>query len=472
MLENRYPPKEQMPDQSTPHNVTDEENLLKPGKPVWVRPATLLVLALAGLWAVLHCAAPSQSAKPERIILIVVDMLRRDHVGVYGDRAETPHIDRLAAEGQVAQNAIASFPSTTMSMGALFTGLTPSIESGDVASGLPWTSKTWCGLARLASPGSESCIPDGVPTLAERLREAGFETIGVTSNLLLYQPAGFEKGFDIWEEAGAEQASPEASEATESRISQGKYGGTSADSVIAAVRFALSQRTRDRFFLYAHFMDVHDFKLAGISYPDGVNRADAGVGQLLELLEEKGLLENSLVVLTSDHGERLGERHPVEGLDQHFGNPAFDYLLRVPLISAPGLLKNPASVARGQDLASLILARAGVVSEAPAPVQPADEVFLSEWEWQTLRSGRWKAAFRRDGTRALLFDLKEDAGETSDLSLEHPEILKRMRDRLSELTQEFSAASAQGRMSPEDIKRLRAIGYIEALNAAGPQAPE
>jgi len=367
------------------------------------------------------------------VLFILIDTLRADHLGAYGYERETsPVLDLLASRGVRFANHIAQSSWTLPSMASLMTSLHPP----------------------LIPAGSPVALDPSALPLAELLRERGYDTVSITTNPYNVEPVNLMQGFD----------------------SRRLRVAAPASWVVDRTLEYLAGRTREKrarpLFAYLHFMDVHDFNLAGISYPDGVNRADAGVGQLLELLEEKGLLENSLVVLTSDHGERLGEKHPVEGLDQHFGNPAFDYLLRVPLISAPGLLKNPASVARGQDLASLILARAGVVSEAPAPVQPADEVFLSEWEWQTLRSGRWKAAFRRDGTRALLFDLKEDAGETSDLSLEHPEILKRMRDRLSELTQEFSAASAPVRMNPEDIKRLRAIGYIEALNAAGPQAPE
>ena len=121
---------------------------------------------------------------------------------------------------------------------------------------------------------------------------------------------------------------------------------------------------------------------------------------MLRLLGDQGLLEDSLVVLTSDHGERLGEQHPVEGRDQHFGNPPFDYLLRVPLISAPPLLDYPEYAARSQDLAQLILSKAGALAGRPPVFFDVSEVFVSEWDWQTLRSGRWKAAFRRDGSRA------------------------------------------------------------------------
>jgi hypothetical protein len=77
---------------------------------------------------------------------------------------------------------------------------------------------------------------------------------------------------------------------------------------------------------------------------------DGGVGKLVAGLEAEGLLADSWVILTSDHGERLGETHPVEGEGQHFGNPPFDSLLRVPLIVAPPLMKDAMQQVRGQDL--------------------------------------------------------------------------------------------------------------------------
>jgi arylsulfatase A-like enzyme len=430
------------------------------------------LLLLVGSCAIFFAARSPKSPYPDRVVLIVVDTLRRDHVGVYGGRAETPHIDKLAARGQVAPRALASFPSTTMSMGALFAGLTPSIESGNSERSLPWTSETWCGLSRVAPPGSKTCFPAGIPTLPEQMRTADFETIGVTSNPLLYRPAGFERGFDIWEEAGAPDGSAGPGNEGGSRLTQGAYGGTTAGSVISAVRAALGKRSRDRFFLYVHFMDAHDFELAGVSYAEGVKRADAGVGQLLQLLGEQGLLEDSLVVLTSDHGERLGEKHPVEGRDQHFGNPPFDYLLRVPLISVPPLFEFPHYAARSQDLAQLILARAGALAGRPPVFLSVSEVFLSEWDWQTLRSGRWKGAFRRDGSRALLFDLKEDPGEKTDLSEVYPDRLNRMRYRVSILTREYSGSSSHQGIQPAEVEPLRSMGDIEALDSATPEAAD
>ena len=121
----------------------------------------------------------------------MIDTLRRDHLGVYGAPAPTPNIDALAKRGQFFTNVVASFHQTSMSMGSLFTGRTPSMEAGEGRT-LTWNGHTWCGLARLAqTPGVDTCIPPSVPTLAEAFKAAGWWTIGVASNQFLYEPSGF-----------------------------------------------------------------------------------------------------------------------------------------------------------------------------------------------------------------------------------------------------------------------------------------
>ncbi|MBC8341001.1 MAG: sulfatase-like hydrolase/transferase, partial [Proteobacteria bacterium] len=84
---------------------------------------------MAGLPGCEKSAVPDGA--PERIILILVDTLRRDHVSLYSDKVPTPNIERIAARGQVYTNASSAFHSTTMSMAALFSGHTPSIEFGN-----------------------------------------------------------------------------------------------------------------------------------------------------------------------------------------------------------------------------------------------------------------------------------------------------------------------------------------------------
>ena len=91
-----------------------------------------------------------RDATPERIILVVVDTLRADHLSPYSAKVSTPNIQAFAERGQVFTNVVSSFHQTTMSMASLFTGRTPSLESGHSQKTLDWTGRNWCGMRRFA----------------------------------------------------------------------------------------------------------------------------------------------------------------------------------------------------------------------------------------------------------------------------------------------------------------------------------
>ena len=183
------------------------------------------------------------------------DTLRPDFLTPYGSEVLTPTIGRLAAEGQVFRNAVASYHQTTMSMAALFTGRTPSLESGSRERSLPWNGNSFCGMARFAKPPHDmACVPSALETLAEKLQAAGYWTIGVVSNRLLFAPYGFEQGFDQWVEvSGNQPVETEAAKRTGA-------GTRPADFVNRAALKALTRRERDKFFLYLHYVDVHDWQ--------------------------------------------------------------------------------------------------------------------------------------------------------------------------------------------------------------------
>jgi arylsulfatase A-like enzyme len=417
------------------------------------------ILALVGLAAALAAAGCAPAPPPERIVLVVIDTLRRDHLGCYGGSIPTPNIDALAASGQLFTNAVASFHQTTMSMGALFTGRTPSLESGDPARPLAWNGRTWCGMARFAPPQASrrACLPPEVPNLGEELRRAGYWTIGVASNQFLFRPAGFARGFDDWSEVGGLRK-PSGPLGRDERHTW--FGARNGPRVNSAVAAALDRRRADRFFLYVHYMDVHDFGM-GRSYPQGVRDADAAVGDLQRLLAERGLLEHSVVVLTADHGERLREEHPVEGTPSHRGNPSFEHLLRIPLLVAPARFGDPDGLVRSEDLFRMLRELAGLDAAAASELG-GDEVFLTEQRWRTLRQGRWKSMWPRENGDALLFDLAADPGERANAADAHADVLAEHRRRMEELSLRLAARTRPAEdLSADDRERLRVLGYLE-----------
>jgi arylsulfatase A-like enzyme len=412
----------------------------------------LALLCLAG-------CGPAADGTPARIVLIVVDTLRADALGDEGGFS-TPNMDALAAAGDVFLQAFGSYYQTPMSMGAMFTGRTPSLEGGDLEDVLPFSRFSWCGLERLREKTDRFCIPESVPTLAERMREAGYATIGVTSNLLLFPPHGLHRGFDDW------QAIPSwrPREGVAGRSIEDHKAARAGAAVNRAVEAALDRRTGDHFFLYAHYMDAHDYDAFGReAYARGVERADAAIGALLTALEQRGLRKGTVFVLTADHGERLGERHFTPGTISHGGNPSFEEVLRIPLVVSPSRRLDTTRMIRTQDVFGLVLTLAGAEVERPHEHEPAhDELFIAEPRYRTYRHGRFKSYVERESGTHVLVDLAADPDETRDVASDHPDVVRSHTARIEALATALSAGDgAHPRTMQEDERRLRALGYLE-----------
>jgi len=422
----------------------------------WPRASALFAACLVGL---LHgVVACRREVPPERIVLVVVDTLRRDRLGAYGGRVSTPYLDALAAEGTRFEQAHGAFHQTTMSMGALFTGHTPSFESRDASAPLPWTGHTWCGLVRFAADDADSCVPAGVPTLAEHLRDAGYHTAAVVSNLLLFRPAGFDRGFRDWIEVGPVASAVRAAQAG----GEIRYDPrtTAGDRVNRAVFRWLAERPSDHFFLYVHYMDVHDWFMHRASYDERVEAVDRSIGALRRELEASGLLDGTTLVVTADHGEWLREPYVPAPLPTHGGNPSYQPVLEVPLIVWPAIDADTHGIRRSDDTFRLLLRLAGVTAPSPADLEP-EELLVGERLFRTYRRGRWKSVFDRGSDRALLFDLEGDAGELRNVAAEHPEELARHRERVAALSRALAGQSGVAEPSAADLERLRALGYVE-----------
>lgn len=439
--------------------------------------------------ASIHCTRSDPAKIPDRIILIVVDTLRRDHVSAYAlapspaqDKrplakvrsmaAHTPNIDRLAARGQLFHNAISAFHATTMSMAALFTGRTPSIETGESRSPLEWNTFAACGMSRFVTAGkNDACLPDSLDTLAEDLRSAGFWTLGVVSNELLYRPSGYDQGFDEWVEVGLAAPGETLDIFAASPIRTARH-------VNDDVLLALTKRPSDRFFLYIHYLDVHDWSLFQRSYKKAVERFDRRLGELLDALEAKGLLENATVILTSDHGEMLVDEHLNLKTLRHLGNPSFEPVLKVPLIVTPSIGADTTALIRTQDLRGMIRKIAGIGPDLTSDLEPT-ELFISEQHYQNYRKGRWKSIWKRSGGKPMLFDLVADPRERVNLSRRRNDILLQHRSRIDELSRAMASdASLAQDLSQQDLDRLRALGYVDSLRddvreqkAKPPRAP-
>ena len=429
------------------------------------RAAILFVLAALAPWG---CTRDATDVR-RSIVLVVIDTLRRDHLPVHGGTTDTPHLSSLAERG-VALDALASFHQTSMSMGALFTGRTPSLESGDPAAALAWQPASWCGMARFGvNAAGGACLPATLPTLAEALAERGYHTVGVVANALLHDPAGFSRGFARWAEVGSRD-DLEAAQVQAGGRKRGKAARfahlRSFEHVHAALRAELADlpaRPEAPLFLYVHYLDVHDWLYTDGSYAEAVERMDRGIGELLGILADHDLLEEAALVVTSDHGELIDDReralphHPL-----HLGNPSFRDVLDVPLllVGADDVALPP--LVRSEDLHRILLALAGAPLGASEDLAP-DELLVSEKGFQTYQRGRFKSMLAREGAHPLI-DLESDPLETRDATALHPEVAEAHRRRVAELTEALAteALPTDPRpLDPEWTERLRAMGYLE-----------
>ena len=410
-----------------------------------------VALALGAACATPDPARPGSTA-PSSVLIVTIDTLRADRVGVYGSKdVETPNIDRLAREGAWAPQATVHVPMTRPSHVSLFTGRYPDEH----------------GVRDNISPP----LAANVPLLPERFQRAGFATGAFIASAVLDRQSGLARGFDVYSdrfEPGADRKPGDvvAAEAT------GWLAG------------------KQRFFAWVHLYDVHApyvppepyaSKYAGRPYDGTVAWSDEVVGRLIKALRDAGTLDRTLVIVTSDHGEALGEH----GEDVH-GYFVYEATLRVPLvIRGPGIAPGTrlGGAARTIDLFPTIVEMMGLGGEsaasgrslAPAlkggaandqPSFAESLVPLLHYGWSDLRAvrdGRWKYIL---APKPELYDLENDPGELKNLVDVDPAKASAMRASLeTRLRAEKTAVrtdTAAAGIPPEQLERLGALGYIGA----------
>ncbi|HEY5659081.1 MAG TPA: sulfatase-like hydrolase/transferase [Myxococcota bacterium] len=267
-------------------------------------------LAVCSLWI----AACSDAGRPPDVVLITWDTVRADHVGppearpgeaADGAPSATPRWDALAREGVSFREARTTAPITLPAHASLLTGLFPSQHGARDN-----------GLFRLS---------EDVPTLAERFRAGGYATAAFVSAAVLGREYGLARGFDVYDDAMAE-SSPTGQQRIGSRRGD--------DTVNAALRWLEQVSDARAVFLWVHLFDPHrtwhapePWASRFDPYRAEIAFADAQTGRLLEALQVAGRWKHSIVALTSDHGEGLGEHG--EGTHAYF---AYDSTLRIPLL--------------------------------------------------------------------------------------------------------------------------------------------
>ncbi len=413
-------------------------------------------MVAAGFMGLLFVGCRSGEQKPNNAsaILITVDTLRADHLACYGYRnISTPAIDRLAQDGVLFRQDIAQVPLTLPSHCSLLTGLLPA------------------GTGVRDQAGST--LPAATPTIAGLLKAAGLQTAAFVASSVLNAETGLNHGFDMYSGVSPRSGGSPGGEGLERR----------GDQVITEALDWIRSAGRTRFFAWIHVYDPHTpydapepyrTRYAAAPYDGEIAFVDSLIGQFLEALNAGGLYDNTLIALTSDHGESLGEH----GESTH-GFFLYDSTVRVPLIvKFPGSRWKGRVVeeqVRGIDIAPTILEAlavgvppqmqgAALAGLAAANRQGASRPALSEthypyyhFGWSPLlsiRSGQYK--FIR-APRPELYDLTQDPGEQKNIAAENPSIVRELE---SQLRGSEVPPKPKNNVDPATVAKLKSLGYI------------
>ena len=417
------------------------------------------------------CAEPDAPTY-ENLVILVVDTLRSDHLSGYGyERDTAPHLAKMGREG-IQLDGYSSSSWTKPSVATLLTGLDPQAHQA---------------IERVDS------LPVTVPYLPSLLAEEGFATAAFVANLNVGRKFGFARGYDQFKQV---------------------RGSAKLDAVKVNRRtLGLVEQLAPPYFLYVHYVDPHDpyeprhpwpgtetgpglqprrivrrkieltpTLVAGLvdRYDAEILEVDAAIDELVGQLDKRGLIEDTLIVVTSDHGEEFGDH----GRLTH-GRSLYQEVIRVPfLLWARGhQLSLPAETkfhhidalptlleALGQEIPGELMGTSrwrefnGMKAETPA-----DETHYFHLDLDGVGA---LAAIHKDeklihqnrGAEMLGFDLGDDPGELSPSEGVLAEATPLLRDlfRHHNAASEVAAASQQSELDQETRAALEAMGYLDS----------
>lgn len=406
------------------------------------------------------------------VLLFTLDTTRADHLGCYGDAlARTPSLDGLAAGGVRFNRVYCPAPLTLPSHASIMTGLFP-LKHG------------------LRNNGH--VLPGGIRTLAEMLKAQGYATAAFVSSFSVDSRFGIGRGFDVYDDTFQPQQSLKGSNTQ--RRAEETYD-----------RFSrwLDKAPGGKFFCWVHYYDPHlpydppspyKEEFSSRLYDGEIAYMDHYVGAVLDRLRDKGLLENTLVVVAGDHGEGLGEKAEIG-----HGIFLYDETLRVPLIFHNARILTRPGVVQGTvrlvDVAPTILDILGLGKEATGmqgrsltawlggagreDLDSVVETFFprENFGWSELVglvSGPWKYI---QAPKPELYDLGHDAAEEKNLfatSAGRAAALKaELEAEIVRLSAGGTTAGAPAKTRAEDTERLRSLGYVNFAPAKqGLAAPD
>lgn len=403
-------------------------------------------------------------ARPN-VLLITIDTCRADRIGAYDFAfAHTQSMDRLAAEGVRCDNAIAAAPITLPSHSSILTGLLPPAHG--------------------VRDNGNYALSDEADTLAERLKESGYSTHAIVSAEVLNRRYNLTQGFDEYMDDLWTEDDPKTF------MIRDRAAQKTAQGAIEMLDRWSGQETQEAkpFFMWMHLFDPHqpwvgdvpEKQLLPTPYDVEIAQADDGVEAVIQWLRSQDILDNTLVIITADHGESLGEH----GEDTH-SIFVYDATVKIPMIwrypaqlpqglaiDAPthqidivptilSLLELPAgSPTQGRDL-SLILQ--GDTPDEAYPQYSESKVSEVGFGMAPLHALRYDGYKYIEAPRPELYNLVEDPKELKNRYTHEPEQAEKLKKLLDALITESEARALSSRTNPMDettLEMLDALGYL------------
>jgi arylsulfatase A-like enzyme/Tfp pilus assembly protein PilF len=393
------------------------------------------------------------------ILLVSIDTCRADHLGCYGyKRPTTPNIDAVARDGAMFKMALTPVPLTKPAHCSMFTGMYPPTH------GVHWNT-------------SSEHLADTNVTLAKVLRQAGHQTAAFIGGFPLDARFGLNRGFDTYDGY------------FDNKGSKGLDQDHDAEQVTRRASPWLDEHAKRPFFLFLHFYDAHvpyaphppyTSQYDDDLYAGEIAYIDHNIGQVLDRLRALGVYDNTLLIITGDHGEGLGEH----GEMKH-GYFIYQSTLRVPLvIRAPhcgqGIqvdgnvslvdivptvlklvgLKVPAGV-EGVDLRPVLEGRPAPDQRKPVLAESLEAATFGCSPLHGIVDGNWKYIL---APRPELYDLNHDPGEETNLASRETQVAQRLRGRLEAMTKELEAVTptrVASKVDHQALKRLQSLGYVD-----------
>ncbi len=459
------------------------------------------------LWALVSiaCAAlcPAMGSRADRVVressrpsvlLITLDTVRADHLSCYGySRIQTPNIDRLAVEGLRFANAYTQVPITLPSHAVILTGTYPMFN----------------GVRDFTSPG----LPAGIPTLAEALRHNGYHTAAFVSSFVLNSMWGLDRGFETYDD----DMGPDLGESAQLFLVQ-RPGDRTVDRALDWISRNSGRNSgrnsSEPFFVWLHLYDAHSpyrapdpyrTRYRSRPYDGAIAFDDAQVGRVFARLRQLALYDNTLVVLTSDHGESLGEHGEAEhGFFVYDSTLHVPLILRLPRSCQGGPCGHPEQTGQSAqtsrlslpvstvDIASTIAQvcripsadsggfqghglLTGLTESPKAASGSQDDAVYAEsyyprnsFGWHELRAVVTSKYEYVEAPRPELYDLRDDRVEHSNVITAHAAAASALHAQLAAFASRFTTTRTLAppkSPDPETVEKLRSLGYTAYRSA-------